>query len=295
VSLRDEVLASQLGRGVRPALQRIGFVQLSLVAMLLLAALSWRTILSSDRLQAAGLFNGETLDRAWRFFQDLAGVHAASPAFLRWSEWQEKAGLAVETLAMSVMGIGIAGGVALALFMFGARNIMLGQLSPYASLPSWGLFALTRGFFTLTRSIPELVWALIIVFAFSPGVLPGAIALGIHNAGVLGRLGSEVVEGLDPRPLRALRSSGAGRLQVLLYGVLPEALPRFVTYLFYRWEVVIRTTVVVGFVAAGGLGTEFRLAMSHFKYTEVTLILFWYLIIVLAVDLAASFLRRLAD
>jgi phosphonate transport system permease protein len=82
---------------------------------------------------------------------------------------------------------------------------------------------------------------------------------------------------------------------VALFGILPEALPRFVTYLLYRWEVIIRTTVVVGFVSAGGLGTSFRLAMSYFKYTEVALILIWYLIIVLAVDFAAAFLRRLAD
>ena len=152
-----------------------------------------------------------------------------------------------------------------------------------------------RAFFVITRGIPELLWALIIVFVFSPGVLAGAIALGIHNAGVLGKLGSEVVEGLDARPLKALRSSGAGRLQILAYGVLPQALPKFMTFLFYRWEVIIRTTIVVGFVAAGGLGLEFRIAMSQFKYSDVTLILMWYLIIVLAVDMAAAYLRRLAN
>ena len=172
---------------------------------------------------------------------------------------------------------------------------MTGDLSPYGSVAWKIVFVLTRAFFTLTRAIPELIWAMIIIFVFSPGILAGGIALGIHNAGVLGKLGSEVVEGLDQRPIRALRSTGAGRVQVLFYTVLPQALPRFVTYLFYRWEVIIRTTIVVGFVAAGGLGLEFRLAMSHFKYTEVALILFWYLIIVLAVDIVAAYLRRLAN
>jgi len=71
-------------------------------------------------------------------------------------------------------------------------------------------------------------------------------------------------------------------------------LPRFMTYLFYRWEVVIRTTIVVGFVAAGGLGMEFRLAMSNFHYSTVSLLLMWYLILVLGVDLASSQLRRIA-
>jgi phosphonate transport system permease protein len=286
---------------VRPARQLrlpagLSFTKLSLAAMALLVAASWLSILTSERLQAAGFFNGETLERAWRFLVDLSGTNSdATPAYLQWDQWREKAGLALDTLAMSVLALAIAAVLAFGLFMFGARNVMLGELSPYRSAVSGVLFAVTRAFFTFTRSIPELVWAMIIVFAFTPGILPGAIALGLHNAGVIGRLGSEVVEGLDPRPMRSLQSAGAGRFQVLAYGVLPEALPRFVTYLFYRWEVIIRTTVVVGFVSAGGLGTDFRLAMSYFRYTEITLILFWYLLIVLFVDFAAAYMRRLAE
>ena len=158
-----------------------------------------------------------------------------------------------------------------------------------------GALFLTRGWFTISRAVPELVWALIFVFIFTQGVLPGILALAVHNAGILGKLGAEIVEGLDTRPVRALRSTGASRLQVLVFGVLPEALPKFVTILCYRWEVIIRTTIVVGFVAAGGLGADFRLAMSLFKFTEVALILFWYLLLVLFVDLAAARLRRLAQ
>lgn len=195
---------------------------------------------------------------------------------------------------MSVLGIGIAGTIALASFLFGARNVMLGDLAPYGSRLSRVAFWLVRGFFVLTRGVPELVWAMVIIFVFSPGLLPGALALGIHNGGILGKLASEVVEGMDPRPVRALRSTGASHFQVLLYGALPQALPHLITYLLYRWEVVIRTTIVVGFVAAGGLGMEFRLSMSHFHYTTVTLLLLWYLLLELAVDLTAAGLRKLA-
>ena len=280
----------------RVTLPSLDFVKVSLMLMVVLLAASWYSILTSDRLQASGFFNGETLDRAWTFLGDLIGTNSsATPAFFKAAQWREKAGLALDTVAMSIIGIGIAGVVAFVLFIFGSHNVMVGELAPNRSPVSIALYAVTRAFFSFTRAIPELVWALIIVFAFTPGILPGAVALGIHNSGVLGRLASEVVEGLDPRPMRSLQSAGAGRLQIALYGVLPEALPRFVTYLLYRWEVVIRTTVVVGFVSAGGLGTSFRLAMSYFKYTEVTLILIWYLIIVLAVDLAAAFLRKLAN
>jgi phosphonate transport system permease protein len=81
---------------------------------------------------------------------------------------------------------------------------------------------------------------------------------------------------------------------MLLYGILPQALPQFITYLLYRWEVVIRTTVVVGFVSAGGLGREFILRLSWFHYTDVSLIIIWYLALVIGVDLLSAWLRRLA-
>ena len=276
-------------------LPQINLIGVSIAIVVALIAASWTDLLTSDRVQTS-FFSAEIARRAWEFLKDLLGIGTGvTPAFFKASQWSDKGILAIETLAMSILGIGIAAGVALATFMFGARNIMTGELSPYGSVAWKIVFVLTRAFFTLTRAIPELIWAMIIIFVFSPGILAGGIALGIHNAGVLGKLGSEVVEGLDQRPIRALRSTGAGRVQVLFYTVLPQALPRFVTYLFYRWEVIIRTTIVVGFVAAGGLGLEFRLAMSHFKYTEVALILFWYLIIVLAVDIVAAYLRRLAD
>ena len=81
---------------------------------------------------------------------------------------------------------------------------------------------------------------------------------------------------------------------MLLYAVLPQVLPQLLTFLLYRWEVVIRTTVVVGFVAASGLGREFRLSMSFFQYDRVTLLLICYLLLVVGVDLASAGLRRLA-
>ena len=122
---------------------------------------------------------------------------------------------------------------------------------------------------------------------------PEARTLTVEDNGI-GMSREEVVENLDARPARALRASGAGTFQMLMYAVLPQALPQLLTYLLYRWEVVIRTTVVVGFVAAGGLGREFRLSMSFFQYDRVTLLLLCYLLLVVGVDLASAGLRRLA-
>jgi len=275
---------------------RLDALRISAVAAVVLVAASWLTVLSGDRIQQHGFFSAETLERSLTFLRDLLGIGTGrTPAFAQWEEWRKAATLAYDTLAMSVLGIGFAAIVAFTTFMFGARNVMVGELAPYGSWV-WKVvfFVLARGLYIAARGIPELVWAMVIIFVLSPGLLPGAIALGLHNSGILGKLASEVVEGLDPRPIRAMRSTGAGHMQVMVYAVLPQALPRFMTYLLYRWEVIIRTTIVVGFVAAGGLGLQFRLSMNQFHYTAIALLLVWYLILVVGVDLLAAGLRRLA-
>jgi len=274
---------------------RITFIRFSLLAMLALIVASWIFVLNADGAQNHSFLSAETFNRFKNFLADLLGLGASgTPNYAQWSEWRSTGHLAYDTLVMSVMAIGFAAIFALVFFMFGARNMMMGDIAPYGSWFWRGVFFFVRGIFVVTRAIPELIWAMLIIFVLSPGLLPGAVALGLHNAGILGKLSSEIVEGLDQRPIQALRSTGAGRFQVMVYGVLPQALPRFVTYLFYRWEVIIRTAIVVGFVSAGGLGTEFRLSMSYFHFTTITLLLVWYLILVLGVDITASYLRRLA-
>ena len=178
--------------------------------------------------------------------------------------------------------------------LLAARNVSNGDLGGDPSRSGSAAYYVTRSTYVFSRGIPELVWAMIIVFFLSPGILPGALALGLHNYGIVGRLTAEVVENLDPAPTRALRAAGAGKAKILLYGILPQALPQFITYLLYRWEVVIRTTVVVGFVGAGGLGREFALRLDLFHYPEVGIIIVWYLALVIGVDLLSGWLRRLA-
>ena len=215
-------------------------------------------------------------------------------AFLDPGSWADAGKLALKTLAMSVLAISFAGAGVLLTFLPAARNVAMGELAPTGpwAVTARVLYFGVRMVFMFTRGVPELVWAMIIVFFLSPGILPGALALGVHNYGILGKLSAEVVEDLDIRPARALRASGAGGFQMLAYGILPQVLPRFITYLLYRWEVVIRTTIVVGFVSAAGLGREFRLSMSFFHYTDVLLLLIWYVILVIGVDLLCAWLRR---
>ena len=273
----------------------IGIVGTSLIGFALLAVASWAYILVQDDNGFADLFRAETWRGAWGFVQELAGKGSEGrPAYLDAGAWRTAINLSLETLAMSVLAVGLAGVGVLLTFLPAARNVAFGELSGSSPVAGRVAFFVVRAVFTFTRGIPELLWAMLIVFVLAPGLLPGAVALAVHNYGILGKLSAEVVENLDPRPARALRSSGAGNLQMLVYGVLPQVLPQLLTYLLYRWEVVIRTTVVVGFVSAGGLGREFRLRMSWFHYDEVALLLICYLVLVLGVDLASAFLRRLA-
>ena len=280
--------------GPSVAKPRLGVVGLSVVAFTLLAVASWAFILRGDS-GFPDLFSAATWEAAGDFLGRLVGKGSdADAAFLDLGNWGSTGKLALETLAMSILAMAFAGAAVLLTFLPAARNVAMGELAPTGP---WAaaykvLYFVVRLVFIFTRGVPELVWAMIIVFFLSPGILPGALALGLHNYGILGKLSAEVVEDLDSRPARALRASGAGSFQMLAYGIMPEVVPQFVTYLLYRWEVVIRTTIVVGFVSAGGLGRDFRLSMSFFHYTEVLLLLIWYVVLVIGVDLLCAWLRR---
>ena len=272
---------------------RFNVLRWSCYTMALLVIAAWAFILLEGNSGLTDLFRERTWDNTGRFIASLAGSGSDGPSpFVQVTRWRETGRLALNTLAMSVLAMGIAGVGALVLLMPGARNVSDGTLGGAPSRTGAVAYAAVRIFYTLTRAVPELVWAMLIVFFLSPGIIPGALALGIHNLGIVGRLTSEVVENLDPAPARALRAAGASSPKVLLYGVFPQALPMFLTFLMYRWEVVIRTTVVVGFLNAGGLGREFRLRMSWFHYDDVALLLVWYLLLVIAVDLLSAQLRR---
>jgi phosphonate transport system permease protein len=253
---------------------------------------AWSVVLGQDGTTLPG--PGTILERTAGFAGDLAGLgRDSTPAYLDPDNLRTVAGLALETVAMSVLAAGLAGLGALATIAFAARSLTVGEFGsgrPAARLS----FLAARGLHVVARSVPEVVWALLLVFLVSPGVLAGALALALHDLGVMGRLGSDVVDDLDRAPLRSLRAAGAGKLALLAYGVLPQALPQLVTYLLYRWEVIVRASVVVGFITAGGLGYQLRLDLSFRRWTDVALVLLAYVLLVWSVDAVSSALRRLA-
>ncbi len=155
---------------------------------------------------------------------------------------------AMDTLTMSLLAIVIS-----SILAFGVAFVAARRPGREGKI-RWLTGALSRALLLVVRSIPVPVWALLVLFVVFPGPVPGAVALGIYNFGVLGRLWAEVVENLDRRPVDALASLGAPATSSYLYGTLPLSATRFVSFALYRWEVAARETVVVGVVGAGGLG-----------------------------------------
>jgi phosphonate transport system permease protein len=142
------------------------------------------------------------------------------------------------------------------------------------------------------RSVPELVWAALMVIAAGLGPFAGALALALHTTGVLGRLFAEALENAPPAPEAALADAGSGPVPAFAYGTLPLVLPQWLAYTLYRWEMNIRMAAVLGFVGAGGLGQMLYYHLSIFQQAQAATVLLAVLLLVFAVDAFSSRLRR---
>lgn len=203
--------------------------------------------------------------------------------------------LSARTFAMSVLAMTGAGLLGIAFSFVGARNFvprMTGSTARGTNTPLGVLLLVTtRLAFLVGRAVPPPVWALLFLFVLFPGVLPAALALGLYNWGVAGRLMAETVENMDERPLDALRAQGAPGAHTFLYGALPASMPAAIGYILYRWEVCIRATVIVGLVGAGGLGRLISEQLSSFNYDGVAASLLFLVALTFFVDLTSAAVR----
>lgn len=249
--------------------------------MVLILGLSWYYVGSVDRAFYESIFNAKNAHYSLEFLKDLIGFNHKTIAYLDPKAIFKVFMLTLETLQMSILAISLAGLGMMTSLIFATRQ--------YAPKP---LYFIMRGLYLFTRAIPELIWAMIIVFMIKPGIWAGAMALAIHNFGILSKLCAEVVEDLDQKPLEAMRLSGSGFFQLITFGVLPMAASQMIRFIIYRWEVILRSTLIVGFIGAGGLGHYFKIHMSWFHYSHVSLVLMAYLILV---GLADRFSKTLDD
>ena len=179
---------------------------------------------------------------------------------------------AVETLAISAIGtlLAVLAGAALSLLAAGRMGIVAK--------------ALARLLLNALRSVPELVWAALMVLAAGLGPFAGTLAIALHTTGVLGRLFAEALENAPPEPARALRDQGAGATAAFFYGTLPQVFPQWLAYSLYRWENNIRMAAVLGFVGAGGLGQMLYVTLSLFQQPKALSVILAMIVMVLVVD-----------
>jgi phosphonate transport system permease protein len=188
---------------------------------------------------------------------------------------------ALQTLEIAVVGTTLAALLALPLGFLSARNIA----------PP-GVFYGVRGILNLFRSIDTMVYALFFVAAVGLGPFPGVMAVVVYTAMSLAKLYSEAIEGIDTGPVEAITATGATRLQILRYGVIPQIIPLFISYILYRLETNIRAAAILGFVGAGGIGFYIQTYLRMMNYRAAACVLLMLIIMVMAVDFASSQIRK---
>ena len=187
---------------------------------------------------------------------------------------------AFKTFEIALLGTAVAAAIAVPLGFLSARNV-----TPPA------VFYPVRAALNFLRSVDTLVYALLFVAAVGLGPFPGVLAVVAYTTTSLAKLYSETIEGIERGPVDAITATGATRLQVLRFGVLPQVLPLFLSYILYRLESNIRAATVLGFVGAGGIGFYLQTYLRMIDYPAASTVLLVTIVMVMAVDFASSRLR----
>jgi phosphonate transport system permease protein len=169
--------------------------------------------------------------------------------------------------------------------------VPLGLLSAENIAPVW-LYQPIRRLMDACRAINEMVFAMLFIVAVGLGPFAGVLALWIHTTGVLAKLFAEAVEAIDPRPVEGVRATGANPLEEVIYGVIPQVLPLWISFSLYRFESNVRSASVVGMVGAGGIGVVLHESIRGFDYAETSAILLIIILCVTFIDLLSAWVRR---
>ncbi|MES5048727.1 phosphonate ABC transporter, permease protein PhnE [Rhizobium nepotum] len=243
-------------------------------------------VLMLTLLAALALSWGPAEMGRWTYlFTDSANMAEYAKGFLNpdFSDWRFYLEEMVVTVQIALWG------TVLSVFL----SIPFGILSAHNMAPWWILQPVRRlmdGF----RAIHEVVFAVLFVVAVGLGPFAGVMALFIHTTGILAKLFSEAVEAIDPRPVEAIRITGASRIQQVLFGVIPQVLPLWISFSLYRLESNIRSATVLGVIGAGGIGQVLFENIRGFYYPQASAMLIIIVVTVSLMDLLSQQLRRLA-
>jgi len=258
-------------------------------AIVIGVAVLWPMLIMAE-FKPWALLDAQSLSASWRFLQGFFPPEH-SIEFLQLAlaaTWQ--------TVAMATAGLTLALLGAIPLTVLVTEQLSISRLGTgRMARPAALLRTLIRWLLVALRSVPELVWALLLVRVVGLGPTAGVLAIALTYCGMLGKVYAEILESTDTHATRSLLQNGSGRLQALVYGTLPEAASELVSYTVYRWECAIRGSVVMGFVGAGGLGQRMDESMKMLAGGEVSTMLIIFVMLVAGADVVSKFLRaRLA-
>ena len=188
----------------------------------------------------------------------------------------------IETVNMAAVSTILGGAFAIVLAFLSSRNL---------GVFSW-IIPVSRRIMDTTRAFPELIIALFLIYLMGATPIPAIIAVAFHTAGALGKLFSEVNENIDMKPLEGLRSTGASWVQRMRFGVIPQVLPNYASYALLRFEINIRASAILGFVGAGGIGQEFRTAISWSNGAQISALFVLLFLTIVAIDQISGRIRR---
>ncbi len=196
------------------------------------------------------------------------------------------------TVAIATAGMALALLAAIPLTLISTSALSISALTGRMHVLPLAVRQATRWLLILLRSVPELVWALVFVRVVGLGPTAGVLAIALTYSGMLGKVYGEILESDEPHATRTLMRNGAGRLQAFFYGLLPQSAAELTSYTVYRWECAIRSSAVLGFVGAGGLGQQMDNSMKMFMGSEVATMLIVFMLLVWLADYASAWLRR---
>ena len=250
-----------------------------LALLLTFAAACWVAEVRLDVLSSR-------IGRLFGYFGDLLRLDTGEPVWTAPDEWfwglRRWLAALGETLVMAYAGSVLGALAAAALCFPASRNFSRSAV----------LRQVLRRFLEFSRTVPDIVFALIFVLCFGLGPLPGVLAIAVHTMGTLGKLFSEVVEGIDGKPVEGIVAAGGGWFAQIRFGALPQVLSAFTSYALLRFEINVRSAAVLGFVGAGGIGYTLLIAVRKFYNSDVSAILVLIVATVMLIDYGTEQIRR---
>lgn len=195
---------------------------------------------------------------------------------------QSITGALLETINISILGTALAIVMAVPVAFLGASNTSPNKIT----------YLIGKFIISFTRSVNVIIWALIFVMIFGPGALAGVLAIAVRSIGFTAKLIAEAIEEIDRGPVEAITAAGGSRLDILIYGIIPQVKPAFISVATLRWDINVRASTIIGFVGAGGIGVALQTQINYFNWEAVLTILLSILGLVLISEAVSAYLRK---